>query len=393
MNNHGVVSKSIRASLAAGVLLASIGLAHPANAAAPAQSYRCLWYTVRSGDSLGHLALRYGVTVLELRRVNGLTSTRIYVGQRLCIPRRITAPAPGDGTTQPSGPWYAEFWNNTSLSGPAVLVQNHSAINFNWGFGSPDLSRVQPDNFSGRWVRNINFAGGIWRFTVRADDGFRLLVDNQTVLDFFNFVGIQERSVDLALAQGNHNIRLEFVEYSGKAQVQLTYTRLAPLPTQPAPTTDVRFNNGPWQAQYFSNPNWQGAPAYTTTHCCLRFDWQGRAPAPGVPATNWSARFNQVRYFPAGTYQFVARADDGVRVLVDGTPIIDEVREQSARTFIGQVTLTEGNHTLVVEYAQFGGQSLVSMYWDFLGSFSAQSQGNTIIFQGQSIPYFPPFNP
>ena len=44
------------------------------------------YYIVRSGDTLSHLARYYGTTVSAIQAANGLTSTRIYVGQRLYIP-------------------------------------------------------------------------------------------------------------------------------------------------------------------------------------------------------------------------------------------------------------------------------------------------------------------
>lgn len=45
-------------------------------------------YVVRSGDTLSHIALRYGVTVDDLVAANGLSNpSQIYVGQVLVIPR------------------------------------------------------------------------------------------------------------------------------------------------------------------------------------------------------------------------------------------------------------------------------------------------------------------
>jgi membrane-bound lytic murein transglycosylase D len=43
-------------------------------------------YTVRSGDTLSAIASRYRVSVSELRRANGLSSSRIYPGNRLTVP-------------------------------------------------------------------------------------------------------------------------------------------------------------------------------------------------------------------------------------------------------------------------------------------------------------------
>ena len=52
-------------------------------------------YLVRSGDYLGKIATRYGVSVGSIKRWNGLRSDNLRVGQRLTIyPRRAVASAP-----------------------------------------------------------------------------------------------------------------------------------------------------------------------------------------------------------------------------------------------------------------------------------------------------------
>ncbi|MDW8351788.1 MAG: PA14 domain-containing protein [Anaerolineae bacterium] len=366
----------------------AFGFAAPAQAASPERakvgSYTCLWYTVRRGDTLGELAMRYNTTVLTLRRVNGLRTTRIYVGQRLCIPRY--QPSPPVPPPSPAGPWSGEYWNNTIQSGPPALARNEAAINFNWGFGSPDLMRVQPDYFSARWTRRMNFAAGVWRFSADVDDGIRIWVDGQVVLDALNFVGRQTPSVDIPLTQGVHEIRVDYVEQTQQAFIRLDMTRVGTLPPAPPPQPpSAGFNNGPWTAEFFANANLAGPATSTSVVCCLRFDWNGAPPVSGVPGGFFSARFSQVRYFPAGVYQFVARVDDGIRIYLDGNLIMNEFREQSARTFTANVNLGAGNHSIVVEYVQYGGTSNVSLYWDFLGD-----PGGPRAAALGPLPYFPP---
>jgi len=46
------------------------------------------YYTVKSGDYLGRIAATYHVTVLQIKKWNGLSSDRLSVGQRLLIYRR-----------------------------------------------------------------------------------------------------------------------------------------------------------------------------------------------------------------------------------------------------------------------------------------------------------------
>jgi hypothetical protein len=394
-------------SLMVGVL--SLGIAAPAQAAAPdsnTDAYVCLWHRVRSGDTLNELAARYGTTALAIRRANGLKSTRIYTGTRLCIPRNRPQP-PAPPAPPAGGPWYGEYWNNTNQSGPAALVRNDAAINFDWGFGSPDLSRIQPDYFSARWTRNIRFTEGVWRFGVLVDDGVRITVDNQVVMDFFNNVGPQQRTVDIPLSAGEHRVTVDYVEQTGVAYIKFNTQRIGPCPVYggvgcppppclpgqncpnpPFPPDNAKFNNGPWQTDYFANPFFTPPPFTSRVEPGMRFDWRGAPPIPGMPGTFWTARFTQVRYFPQGVYQFVARVDDGIRIFVDGTLIMDQFREQSTRTFTSEVNFGAGNHTIVVEYVQYGGSSDLSLYWDFLGDPNAPAV-RQMVANPAAIPYFP----
>ena len=47
-------------------------------------------HRVKSGETLGHIAYKYGVGVSDIKRWNGLSSDMIRIGQRLVVyPRRI----------------------------------------------------------------------------------------------------------------------------------------------------------------------------------------------------------------------------------------------------------------------------------------------------------------
>jgi membrane-bound lytic murein transglycosylase D len=52
-------------------------------------------YRVRSGDSLWILAKRYGTTTKTIQNLNHLSSTRLFIGQRLDLPDRNTASSAG----------------------------------------------------------------------------------------------------------------------------------------------------------------------------------------------------------------------------------------------------------------------------------------------------------
>ncbi|WP_194851607.1 LysM peptidoglycan-binding domain-containing protein [Nonlabens antarcticus] len=51
------------------------------------------YYTVRSGDFLGRIAQKYGVTISQIKRWNGMRGNRLKIGQRIKIVSRGTAVA------------------------------------------------------------------------------------------------------------------------------------------------------------------------------------------------------------------------------------------------------------------------------------------------------------
>ena len=49
---------------------------------------RTTTHTVRSGETLGAIAEKYGTTVSAIKRASGIKSDRISIGQKLTIPKR-----------------------------------------------------------------------------------------------------------------------------------------------------------------------------------------------------------------------------------------------------------------------------------------------------------------
>jgi len=122
--------------------------------------------------------------------------------------------------------WRGQYWNNTAFSGSPVMTRDDGAgtLNFNWGGGSPGSGcGVPADNFSARWVRTINFAAGTYRFTITADDGFRLYVDGALKLDRWFDQAPTTYTVDVPLAAGNHTVRLDYYERGGGAVAALSW--------------------------------------------------------------------------------------------------------------------------------------------------------------------------
>ena len=57
----------------------------------------------------------------------------------------------------------------------------------------------------------------------------------------------------------------------------------------------------------------------------IDFDWGEGSPGAAVPADRFSARWTRTKTYTAGTYRFSVTGDDGIRVLVDGTLVLERV--------------------------------------------------------------------
>jgi LysM repeat protein len=369
------------AAMALSGAAAPVAASSPEAASANAPAKACLWYTVKRGDTLLELAAKYDTTVKAIQQANGMKTTRIYIGTRICIPQPNPPPHDDDHHPgpPPSGPWYSEYWNNTDQSGGQALVRTQPQVTANWGYGSPDLMKVQPDNFSARFTRQVYFMAGMYRFTVRADDGVRLWVNGNVVLDQYAYVGDHTWTVDVPVNTGWAAVRLDYVERGGLAVLDFNFARQngfpPPPPMPPPPPPGAGGWGGPWNAAFFNNRDLSGGAVWATNYPRIDFNWGYGSPSPAVPMDNFSGRFNCNCNFAAGTYRFVAKADDGVRVYVDGVKVIDQWREQSANIFTSaDIPLTGGYHNITVEYMEVGNNALIQTYW--INLFTGNKAGN-----------------
>ena len=132
--------------------------------------------------------------------------------------------------------WRAEYFSNQILAGIPAVVREDSNLNFNWGSNSP-VNGLPRDHFSVRWERIVTLDGGLHRFTLEKDDGARVWVDGQLIIDHWQDCCDEgERfEAEMPLIAGDHTIRVEYYEKEGDARVYLRWNWIGPLPT-PTPT-------------------------------------------------------------------------------------------------------------------------------------------------------------
>jgi len=279
-----------------------------------------------------------------------------------------TPPPPPPTTSQPvgSGQWRGEYYNNRDLLGAPALVRGDAQVDFNWGFGSPAAGLINTDDFSVRWTNTVNFPSGLYRFRATVDDGVRVFVNDQLVIDAWRVQGAATfDSGDIALG-GNVPLRVEYFEDAGEARVALTWfpTGDAPPPTPlPPPAGEI------WAAEFFNNPDLTGAPVLVRGEGgAINYNWGTGSPAPGIVNNDFfSARWNRAVNLGAGTYRFRVLVDDGARLYVNNNLLINQWRQQSLTEFTAEITLSGGSIPVRLEYVEFTGNAQVRLTWELVG--------------------------
>ena len=244
--------------------------------------------------------------------------------------------------------WRGEYYANASLSGNPVLVRNDAAIQFDWGAGSPGTG-VPADRFSARWTRQLHFDAGTYRFQVWVDDGVRLWVDGNLVIDRW-VAGNTTYTAEIDLTGGQHALRLEYLELTGNARVTLSWQRIERTFTY-------------WKGEYYANDRLAGFPVVVRDDRNVDFNWGYSAPAAGIPADHFSVRWTCTVRFSEGWYNFRVRADDGVRLWVAGNLIIDRWSGGDAVNTARQ-HIWSGDHQVVLEYFELEGIARAHLGWE-----------------------------
>ena len=268
--------------------------------------------------------------------------------------------------------WLAEYYNNTGLTGSPVLTRYEGSVDYDWGSGSPG-PMVPADNFSARWTRSPYFSAGNYTFCITVDDGGRLWVDGTLIIDQWRVQSPSTYCASLWLSAGSHTVQLAYFEATGGAVAKLWWTPgggPVPTPYPPYPPSYPPSYPPPasastaWLGEYFNNRDLSGSPTFWRYDGDINFDWGSGGPGGGLGGINFSVRWTRDLYFSfSTTYRFCMTVDDGGRLWIDGSQVLDEWREQSPREFCVDRDLGAGTHSLRMEYYQAQGGAVARLTW------------------------------
>ncbi len=285
------------------------------------------------------------------------------------------------------------------------LTRVDQAVDFRWGTGAP-AANLGKDFFSARWTGFVvPKYSETYTFHTNSDDGVRLWVNGQKLVDQWNLQAETEKSGRIRLEAGKaYAIKMEYFEDTGKATSQLLWssqsqnkeivprsqllsgttiapTQPPPPPPAPAPTptpAPVISNGNGLKAEYFGDKELKNLKL-TRTDATINFNWQNGAPAPTLSSDAFSVRWSgQIVPKYSETYTFYTNSDDGVRLWVNGQKLIDQWNLQTAKEHRGTITLEAGKkYDIRLEYFENTGTASAQLSW------SSQSQSKEIVPRSQ----------
>ena len=181
---------------------------------------------------------RRSVTPLEAISEKVSPRTKVYhargcslsTGQHFPIQSKYLVPSKGrSGEHGLTG----EYYDNPDLSGKPVLVRTDKELDFDWGLGSPD-PKIPCDNFSVRWTgRLVAPESGVYELRLSTDDGARLWLDGELLVDAWYDRGLASDTVQVRLEKGKrYDLKVEYYERTVEAIAQLAWDHRSELPSQ-----------------------------------------------------------------------------------------------------------------------------------------------------------------
>ncbi|WP_086732899.1 fibronectin type III domain-containing protein [Streptomyces glaucescens] len=187
-----------------------------------------------------------------------------------------------------------EFFANTTFSGTPKKTDCDSAIDQNWGNGAP-VSGVPSNNFGVRWSLTRDFgSGGPFAFSAAAQDGIRVYLDGVRKVDLWKNVSTTARkTVNVTIPSGRHTLRVDFVNWTGTANVKFTYAprtsatvdKVRPL----TPTgTAVAYDTATGKAKLTWSRNKEMDLANYRVYRRLKGSSYGATPLATTTAASWT---------------------------------------------------------------------------------------------------------
>jgi GH43 family beta-xylosidase len=270
----------------------------------------------------------------------------------------------------------AQYFHNADFTG--LALERVEAVNHSWGTGVP-APGIHADSFSVRWTGQIEARySEIYTFRIAGDDGARLWIDGQLVIDNWT-APLRVSTGTIALAAGQrYDIRLEYFESNGAASIAISWSSASQALENVPASQLYESPPGVW-GEYSDGFGGKGA----RVDAAIDFDWDAERPISTVAVDNFSVRWTGLlRPEHSEQYAFSTLSDEGVRVWIGDELIIDHWDPHRTASATGVKDLEAGKwYDLRVEYFDVSGNAEAHLSW----SSPSQTGGELEVVPSESL--------
>ena len=150
-----------------------------------------------------------------------------------------------------------EFYPNEDFSGEPEVVTRDERIDFDWVFEAPNGLSVA-DYFTARWSGRLTVGESPIYFTAYADDGVRVFIDGEKVIDGWDTFNTTFRT-DWIAAGTTHDITVEYCDGNNHAHIYLKAYKDGDV------SREVFLPDGEWM-DVWSGETFSGPDTITVAH-------------------------------------------------------------------------------------------------------------------------------
>ncbi|TAE01293.1 MAG: hypothetical protein EAZ96_19460 [Oscillatoriales cyanobacterium] len=302
-------------------------------------------------------------------------------------------------TQVPANNWKAEYFNNRDLAGNPVFVENlgdgRQSFSRNWGTAAPN-NNTPSDNFSARMTTQRSLDPGLYQIKVQADDGIRVKVGNESVINRWFDQPFATNSGYFRSNGGTVPIAVEYYERTGGAAVNFSITPVTTKFRDPVDFTQQwKSTVYSWNSSQGSAPPtnfWEGdinslnaigeinlgSNTRNDGKKGINVNWgQGAPNGDGnrLPHDFFAMRAFTQADFDGSPYKFQVQGDDGFQLLAinqstgqryDITSANQWTQAYSAKEFTSQ--LPAGRYYMHFHQYEGGGDARFDLSWEKVGN-------------------------
>ncbi|WP_226646808.1 PA14 domain-containing protein [Microbulbifer variabilis] len=254
-----------------------------------------------------------------------------------------------------------------------------------------DISQRNRNDFFGfRFEGEIQIdTAGTYTFYTNSDDGSRLYIDGQMVVDNDGEHPAQERSGQIELSAGRHALVVNFFEHGGNEVLEVSIEgpniNKTPLPDDIVYSGTGSGGSGDTSGvlyEYFEG-SWNSLPDFSQLTAVKSGTTANFDISPRDRDDEFGFRFEgEIQIDTAGSYTFYTNSDDGSRLIIDGQTVVENDGVHAPRENSGQVDLTSGRHSIVVEFFELHGGEVLGVSLEGPG-IDKMAIPNTLLFTGE----------